>query len=170
MIMTGKVCRGEPAILLHRGERSTVAVVQGNMVYRKLWSQAANGFVSEYSHWPFLWTTVHLDENTLKPTSISPNGRQLISSMSLRHCQKSLSVYPQQRSRGSFGCYSFSSPSPRGWLEPGDKDRIGKNRTCAYYKSDEEYDITEAKKDSWPSPDGTNETALVEGDMQKAVS
>ncbi|XWS32170.1 hypothetical protein CRYUN_Cryun23aG0137900 [Craigia yunnanensis] len=168
MIMAGKVCRGEQAILLHRGERSAVAVVQGNMFYRKLWSQTANGFASGYSYGPFLRTTVHLDENTLKPTSISPNGRKLISSMPLRHCQKSQSVYPQQRSRGSFGCYSFSSPSPGGWLEPCDKDRIGKNRTCAYYKSEED-DITEAKVDSLPSPDGTNEAVLVEGDMQEAV-
>ena len=166
--MAGKVCRGEQGILLHRGERSAVSVVRGNMFYRKLWSQTANGFVSGYPYGPFLRTTVHLDENTLKPISISPNGRQFISSMSLHHCQKSQSVYLQQRSRGSFGCYSFSSPLPGGWLEPGDKDRIGKNRTCAYYKSEED-DITEAKVDSLPSPDGANEAVLVEGDMQEAV-
>ncbi|XP_022757378.1 probable anion transporter 1, chloroplastic isoform X3 [Durio zibethinus] len=167
-ICSGKVCGGEQAILLHKGERSAVAVVHGNMFYRKLWSQTINGFVSGCSYGPSLRTTVYLDEKTLKPMSVSPNGRQLISSMSLRHCEKSHRVYPQQGSRGSLGCYSFSSPLPGGWLEPGDKDRIGKNSTCAYYKS-EEYDITEAKVDSLPSPDGTNEAVLVERDMQEAV-
>ncbi|XVF33312.1 hypothetical protein REPUB_Repub17cG0157700 [Reevesia pubescens] len=167
-IGSGKVCRGEQAILLHRGEGSAVAVVRGNMFYRKLWSQTANNFVSGYSSGPFLRTTAYLDENTLKSISISPNGRQLVSSMSMRHCEMSHRVCPRQRNRGSFGCYFSSSPLSGGWLEPGDQDRIGKNRTCAYYKS-EEYDITEAKVDSLPSPDGTNEAVLVEGDMQEAV-
>ncbi|MBA0704418.1 hypothetical protein Golax_016674, partial [Gossypium laxum] len=75
---------------------------------------------------------------------------------------------PRQRSRGSFGYYSFSSPVPGGCLEPSDKDGIGKNSTSAYYKSEED-DITEAKVDSLPSPDGTNEAILVGGDMQEAV-
>ncbi|KAK6285670.1 hypothetical protein POUND7_011849 [Theobroma cacao] len=166
--MAGKLCRGEQAILLHRGERSAVAVVHGKMLYRKLCSQTANGFISGYSFGPFLQTTVHLDENTLKPISISRNGRQPISSLSLRHSEKSHRVYPQQRSRGSFGCYSSSSPSLGRWLEPGDEDRIRKNRTRAYYKS-EEYDITEAKVDPLPSPEATNEVVLVEGEMQEAV-
>ncbi|EOX95938.1 Major facilitator superfamily protein isoform 4 [Theobroma cacao] len=167
-IGSGKLCRGEQAILLHRGERSAVAVVHGKMLYRKLCSQTANGFISGYSFGPFLQTTVHLDENTLKPISISRNGRQPISSLSLRHSEKSHRVYPQQRSRGSFGCYSSSSPSLGRWLEPGDEDRIRKNRTRAYYKS-EEYDITEAKVDPLPSPEATNEVVLVEGEMQEAV-
>ncbi|XP_021279967.1 ascorbate transporter, chloroplastic [Herrania umbratica] len=167
-IGSGKLCRGEQAILLHRGQRSAVAVVHRKMFYRKLSGQMANGFISGYSYGPFLRTTVHLDENTLKPISIFCNGRQLISSLSLHHSDKSHRVYPQQRSRGSFGCYSSSSPSLGGWLEPGDDDRIRKNRTCAYYKS-EEYDITEVKVDPLPSPDGTNEVVLVEGDMQEAV-
>ncbi|XP_017977622.1 PREDICTED: ascorbate transporter, chloroplastic isoform X3 [Theobroma cacao] len=167
-IGSGKLCRGEQAILLHRGERSAVAVVHGKMLYRKLCSQTANGFISGYSFGPFLQTTVHLDENTLKPISISRNGRQPISSLSLHHSEKSHRVYPQQRSRGSFGCYSSSSPSLGRWLEPGDEDRIRKNRTRAYYKS-EEYDITEAKVDPLPSPEATNEVVLVEGEMQEAV-
>ncbi|XWS35794.1 hypothetical protein CRYUN_Cryun20dG0026500 [Craigia yunnanensis] len=84
--------------------------------------------------------TVLLDQNTLKPMSVSSNGRQLISSMSMCRCEKSHRVYPQQRSGGSFGCYSFSSPL-----------------------------TGEAKVDSLPSPDGANEAVLVEGDMQEAV-
>ncbi|KAK6260668.1 hypothetical protein SCA6_015142 [Theobroma cacao] len=167
-IGSGKLCRGEQAILLLRGERSAVAVVHGKMLYRKLCSQTANGFISGYSFGPFLQTTVHLDENTLKPISISRNGRQPISSLSLRHSEKSHRVYPQQQSRGSFGCYSSSSPSLGRWLEPGDEDRIRKKRTRAYYKS-EEYDITEAKVDPLQSPEATNEVVLVEGEMQEAV-
>ncbi|XVE73851.1 hypothetical protein DITRI_Ditri11bG0151700 [Diplodiscus trichospermus] len=166
-IGSGKVCRGEQAILLHRGERSAVAVMHGHVLCRKLWNQTVNGFVSRFSYGPFLRTTVHLDDNNLKPISISPNGRELLSSMSLCHYEKSKIVYPQQRNAGSFACYSFSR-SPGDWLESGDMDRIGKNNTCAYYKS-EEYDITEAKVDSLPSPDGTNEAVLVEGDVQEAV-
>ncbi|OMO78764.1 Major facilitator superfamily [Corchorus capsularis] len=166
-IGSGKVCRGEQTILFHRGERSGVAVVQGNMLYRKSCSQMANGFVSGYSYGRFVRNTVHLDEKTLKPISISPNGRQLISSMSLSCCEKSHRVYPQQRSRGSFG-FCSSSPSLGGWLQPGHKDGIKKNRSRAFYKS-EEYDITEAKVDSLPSPDGTNEAVLVGGDMQEAI-
>nr|KJB09811.1 hypothetical protein B456_001G168900 [Gossypium raimondii] len=167
-IGSGKVCQGEQAILLHKGERSGIAVLHGNMFYRKLWSQTANGFLSGYTCGRYLRSTVHLDENTLKPLSVSPNGRQLISSVSLCHCKKSHKVSPRQRSRGSFGYYSFSSPVPGGCLEPSDKDGIGKNSTSAYYKS-EEYDITEAKVDSLPSPDGMNEAILVGGDMQEAV-
>ncbi|MBA0548801.1 hypothetical protein Golob_019875, partial [Gossypium lobatum] len=166
--MAGKVCQGEQAILLHKGERSGIAVLHGNMFYRKLWSQTANGFLSGYTCCRYLRSTVHLDENTLKPLSVSPNGRQLISSVSLCHCKKSHKVSPRQRSRGSFGYYSFSSPVPGGCLEPSDKDGIGKNSTSAYYKSEED-DITEAKVDSLPSPDGTNEAILVGGDMQEAV-
>ncbi|XVF73169.1 hypothetical protein PTKIN_Ptkin12aG0179700 [Pterospermum kingtungense] len=165
-IGSGNICRGEQAILLHRGERSAVAVVHRNMFYRKLWSQTTNGFVSGYSYGPFPRTTIPLGENTLKPMSLSPNGRQLSSAMSLNHYEKYQSVYAQQRSRGSFGCYSFSSTLPGGWLQPGDKDGTGKNRTCAYYKS-EEYDITEAKVESLPAADGTNEAVLVEGDIQE---
>ncbi|KAK8345660.1 hypothetical protein V6Z12_A07G163600 [Gossypium hirsutum] len=115
-IGSGKVCQGEQAILLHKGERSGIAVLH----------------------------------------------------VSLCHCKKTHKVSPRQRSRGSFGYYSFSSPVPGGCLEPSDKDGIGKNSTSAYYKS-EEYDITEAKVDSFPSPDGTNEAILVGGDMQEAV-
>lgn len=127
--MAGILCRGEQAILLHRGERSSVAVVHGNIV---------------------------------KPISVSPNGRQLIL-LSLHHSDESHRVYPQQRCRGSFACCSFSSSSPGGWLEVGDKDKI-ENRTSAFYKS-EEYDIIEAKLDSLPSPDETNEAILVERDI-----
>ncbi|PPS15608.1 hypothetical protein GOBAR_AA05002 [Gossypium barbadense] len=128
--MAGILCRGEQAILLHRGERSSVAVVHGNIV---------------------------------KPISVSPNGRQFIL-LSLHHSDKSHRVYPQHRSKGSFACCSFSSSSPGGWLEAGDKDKIVENRTSAFYKS-EEYDITEAKLDSLPSPDETNEAILVERDI-----
>ncbi|OMP00414.1 Major facilitator superfamily [Corchorus olitorius] len=165
--MAGKLCRGEQTILFQRGERSAVAVVQGNMLCRKSCSQMANGFVSGYSYGRFVRNTVHLDEKTLKPISISPNGRQLISSMSLSRCEKSHRVYPQQRSRGSFG-FCSSSPSLGGWLELGHNDGIKKNNSRAFYKS-EEYDITEAKVDSLPSPDGTNEAVLVGGDMQEAI-
>ncbi|TYH99973.1 hypothetical protein ES332_A11G101600v1 [Gossypium tomentosum] len=129
-IGSGILCRGEQAILLHRGERSSVAVVHGNIV---------------------------------KPISVSPNGRQFIL-LSLHHSDKSHRVYPQHRSKGSFACCSFSSSSPGGWLEAGDKDKIVENRTSAFYKS-EEYDITEAKLDSLPSPDETNEAILVERDI-----
>ncbi|KAA3475265.1 ascorbate transporter, chloroplastic-like [Gossypium australe] len=129
-IGSGILCRGEQAILLHRGERSSVAVVHGNIV---------------------------------KPISVSPNGRQLIL-LSLHHNDKSHRVYPQQRSKGSFACCSFSSSSPGGWLEAADKDKIVENRTSAFYKS-EECDITEAKLDSLPSPDETNEAILVERDI-----
>ncbi|MBA0652673.1 hypothetical protein Goklo_019914 [Gossypium klotzschianum] len=128
--MAGILCRGEQAILLHRGERLSVAVVHGNIV---------------------------------KPISVSPNGRQLIL-LSLHHSDKSHRDYPQQRSKGSFACCSFSSSSPGGWLEAGDKDKIVENRTSAFYKS-EEYDITEAKLDSLPSPDENNEAILVERDI-----
>ncbi|XVE77159.1 hypothetical protein DITRI_Ditri13aG0039200 [Diplodiscus trichospermus] len=167
-IGSGKVCQGELAILRHRGERSAIAGMHENMFYQKLCSRMANGLISACSNGPFLRTTFHLDQNILKQISVSPNGRQLISSMSLHHCEKSRRVYPPQRSGGSFGCYSFSSPLTGGWLEPSDEDRLGTNRTCTYYKS-EEYDITEAKVDSFPSPDGANEAVLVEGDMQEAV-
>ncbi|KAK8326175.1 hypothetical protein V6Z11_A11G098100 [Gossypium hirsutum] len=129
-IGSGILCRGEQAILLHRGERSSLAVVHGNIV---------------------------------KPISVSPNGRQFIL-LSLHHSDKSHRVYPQHRSKGSFACCSFSSSSPGGWLEAGDKDKIVENRTSAFYKS-EEYDITEAKLDSLPSPDETNEAILVERDI-----
>ncbi|KAG8477430.1 hypothetical protein CXB51_030363 [Gossypium anomalum] len=127
--MAGILCRGQ-AILLHRGEISSVAVVHGNIV---------------------------------KPISVSPNGRQLIL-LSLHHSDKSNRVYPRQRSKGSFACCSFSSSSPGGWLEAGEKDKIVENRTSAFYKS-EENDITEAKLDSLPSPDETNEAILVERDI-----
>ncbi|MBA0831732.1 hypothetical protein Goarm_016174, partial [Gossypium armourianum] len=130
MTMAGILCRGEQAILLHRGERLSVAVVHGNIV---------------------------------KPISVSPNGRQLIL-LSLHHSDKSHRDYPQQRSKGSFACCSFSSSSPGGWLEAGDKDKIVENRTTAFYKS-EEYDITEAKLDSLTSPDENNEAILVERDI-----
>ncbi|KAK8268985.1 hypothetical protein V6Z12_D11G100600 [Gossypium hirsutum] len=130
MTMAGILCRGEQAILLHRGERLSVAVVHGNIV---------------------------------KPISVSPNGRQLIL-LSLHHSDKSHRDYPQQRSKGSFACCSFSSSSPGGWLEAGDKDKIVENRSSAFYKS-EEYDITEAKLDSLPSPDENNEAILVERDI-----
>ncbi|MBA0714940.1 hypothetical protein Golax_013879 [Gossypium laxum] len=130
MTMAGILCRGEQAILLHRGERLSVAVVHGNIV---------------------------------KPISVFPNGRQLIL-LSLHHSDKSHRDYPQQRSKGSFACCSFSSSSPGGWLEAGDKDKILENRTSAFYKS-EEYDITEAKLDSLPSPDENNEAILVERDI-----
>ncbi|MFQ6633356.1 hypothetical protein Gotur_011824 [Gossypium turneri] len=130
MTMAGILCRGEQAILLHRGERLSVAVVHGNIV---------------------------------KPISVSPNGRQLIL-LSLHHSDKSHRDYPQQRSKGSFACCSFSSSSPGGWLEAGDKDKIVENRTSTFYKS-EEYDITEAKLDSLPSPDENNEAILVERDI-----
>ncbi|TYH43048.1 hypothetical protein ES332_D11G101200v1 [Gossypium tomentosum] len=129
-ICSGILCRGEQAILLHRGERLSVAVVHGNIV---------------------------------KPISVSPNGRQLIL-LSLHHSDKSHRDYPQQRSKGSFACCSFSSSSPGGWLEAGDKDKIVENRSSAFYKS-EEYDITEAKLDSLPSPDENNEAILVERDI-----
>ena len=117
--MAGKVCWGEQSILLHRGERSAVAVVHGNMFYRKL---------CRYSHGPFLRTTFFRSNHFETYISFF-NGRQLIYSMSMHHCEKSHRVYPQQRSGGSFGCYSFSSPLTGGWLVPGDEDRIGKNRT-----------------------------------------
>ncbi|KAH1080939.1 hypothetical protein J1N35_020700 [Gossypium stocksii] len=129
-IGSGILCRGEKAILHHRGERSSVAVVHGNIV---------------------------------KPISVSPNGRQLIL-LSLHHSDKSHRVYPQQRSKGSFACCSFSSSLPGGWLEADDKDKIVESRTSAFYKS-EEYDITEVKLDSLPSPDKTNEAILVERDI-----
>ncbi|XP_012489964.1 ascorbate transporter, chloroplastic [Gossypium raimondii] len=101
--------------------------------------------------------------NIVKPISVSPNGRQLIL-LSLHHSDKSHRDYPQQISKGSFACCSFSSSSPGGWLEAGDKDKIVENRTSAFYKS-EEYDITEAKLDSLPSPDENNEAILVERDI-----
>ncbi|KAK8557908.1 hypothetical protein V6N13_008738 [Hibiscus sabdariffa] len=165
-IGSGKVCRGEQAVL--RGDRSGIAFVHGNMFYGKLWIQKANGILSG-TYGQFLQNTVHLDENNLKPLSISPNGRRLISSISLYHCEKSHKVYPQQRRRGRFGCYSRPSPLPGSGLKPNEKDRIGKESgTCAYYKS-EEFDITEAKVDSLSSPDGTNEAVLVGGDMLEAV-
>ncbi|XVF80087.1 hypothetical protein PTKIN_Ptkin15bG0042100 [Pterospermum kingtungense] len=149
-IGSGNVYRGEQAILLHRAERSAVAVTHGRVFYQKLCNRMANGFISACSYGPFLRSTVHLDENTLKHTSISPNGRQLISSMSLHRCVKSHGVYPQQRS------------------EESGVDRKGKSRTFAYSKS-EEYDIPEMKVESLPSPDGVNEAVLVEGDLQEAV-
>ncbi|XP_038995530.1 ascorbate transporter, chloroplastic-like isoform X2 [Hibiscus syriacus] len=164
-IGSGKVCRGEQAVSLHRGDRSGIAFVHGNMFYRKVWGQKANALLPGYACGQFLRNTVHLDEKTLKPLSISPNGRQLISSMSLHHCGKS---HIQQICRRRFGCYSLQSPLPGGWLEPSDKDRIGKRGTCAYYKS-EEFDITEANMDSLPSADGTSEAVLVGGDMQESV-
>ncbi|CAN1308905.1 Ascorbate transporter, chloroplastic [Linum perenne] len=43
------------------------------------------------------------------------------------------------------------------------------NRTCAYYKSEEEYDIpVEAAIDSLNSADGSGEAALVEGNVEQA--
>ncbi|XP_039048401.1 ascorbate transporter, chloroplastic-like [Hibiscus syriacus] len=167
-IGSGKVCLGEQTVSIHRGDRSGIAFVHGNMFYRKLWGQKANGFVPGYACGQFLRNTVHLDENTLKPLSISSNGRRLNSSMSLCYCEKSHKVHSQQRCRGRFGCYSLQSPLPGGWLEPSDNDRIRKRGTCVYYKS-EEFDITEAKVVSLPSADGTNEAVLVGGDMQEAV-
>ncbi|KAK8565803.1 hypothetical protein V6N12_059355 [Hibiscus sabdariffa] len=156
--MAGKVCGGEQAILFHRGERPAVAVARGNLFCQKLWSRADNGFVSGNSCGLFPRTAVHLDGNFVKPISVSPNGRRLISSTSLHHS----ATFPAQ-SRGSFACYCFSG-SPRGWLGPGDKDKRGENRTCVFYKS-EEHDITEGKLDSLSSPGETNEAILVERDI-----
>ncbi|KAE8693833.1 Sodium-dependent phosphate transport protein 1 [Hibiscus syriacus] len=163
MIMAGKVCRGEQAILLHKAERPAVAVVHWNLFYRKLCCQANNGFLSGYSCGQFPRATVHLDENIVKPISISLNGRQLISSVSMHHSDKSRRVCSQKRRRGNFACYCFSN-SPGGWLGPCDKDKVGKNRTWAFYKS-EEYDITEGKLDSLPSRDETIEAILIERDI-----
>lgn len=154
--------------LTSQGERSAFAVMHGSMFHQKLCNRTANGFISGCSSGPFLQSTVHFDEITLKHISIPPNGGQLISSMSLHRCMKSHKVYPQKRSGGSFGCYSFSTPLLGGWLEPSDMDRKGKGRTFAYSKS-EEYDIPEMKVDSLPSTDGANEAVLVEGHMQEAV-
>ncbi|KAK8474516.1 hypothetical protein V6N13_146576 [Hibiscus sabdariffa] len=162
-IGSGKVCRGEQAILLQRGEMSAAAVAHGNLFYRKSWCQVDNGFVSGHSCGQFPRATVHLHENIVKPIAISLNDRQLNSSALLHHSDKSHRVYYQQRRRGSFACYCFSS-SPGGWIGPGDEDKIGKDGTCAFYKS-EEYEITEGKLDSLPSPDETNEAILVERDI-----
>ncbi|KAK8587999.1 hypothetical protein V6N12_022460 [Hibiscus sabdariffa] len=139
---------------------STEAVVHGNLFYRKSCCQVDNGFVSGHL---FPRATVHLHENIVKPIAISLNDSQLNSSALLHHSDKSHRGYYQQRRRRSFACYCFSS-SPGGWVGPGEKDKIGKNRTCAFYKS-EEYEITEGKLDSLPSPDETNEAILVERDI-----
>ncbi|KAK8474572.1 hypothetical protein V6N12_024862 [Hibiscus sabdariffa] len=142
---------------------SAAAVAHGNLFYRKSWCQVDNGFVSGHSCGQFPRATVHLHENIVKPIAISLNDRQLNSSALLHHSDKSHRVYYQQRRRGSFACYCFSS-SPGGWIGPGDEDKIGKDGTCAFYKS-EEYEITEGKLDSLPSPDETNEAILVERDI-----